>query len=521
MTTPTWSHGYFPSALYTTGFYRELAPNWLDFAALLKGHRPLRREGEPFTYLELGSGMGLHLCLLAAVYPEGHFVGVDFHMDHIAHSIQLQAGLGLTNLSFLQADFLDLEGSLPESLPPGSFTYVASHGVLSWVTTPVRKALFALSARLCAVGGLVYCSYNTLPGWQAAAIYQHLAERERRHHHPVDAQTAYKRARESLSSLLTLDGTHPTNLAAQHPGLQTVLGNAKTADPHYLLHEYANEGWEPFWVDDVHEAAAALQLRFLGSATLPDLFPSLLPPSLQAVIAEERSISGQELLTDLAANKAFRRDLFVCGFRPLANRELLAAVGALKVRRLRTVARDPASFTTSFGELLGDANACLAFEARLKDGPSTIVELDAISSAGLYNTAMLVALLMHRGDLALDRSCFVDQTPALLATRALLGMVAAGAPYRFLPSPSIGSGLDVDLPQALLLRQELEGSSIADRSKALLSDLETLQQQLLPREGEPDDQAVLANRILQEFQGEARERFAEAGLLINRDRVIK
>lgn len=71
MTTPTWNHGYFTQDVYTAGFFRETAPNCLDFAALIKGHTPNRRVGEPFRDLELGSGMGLHLCLLAAAYPEG------------------------------------------------------------------------------------------------------------------------------------------------------------------------------------------------------------------------------------------------------------------------------------------------------------------------------------------------------------------------------------------------------------------------------------------------------------------
>ena len=63
----SWDHGYFSSASYTSGVYRELAPAWLDFAALLKGHQPPRaHEGDAFSYLELGSGMGLGLCLLAA-----------------------------------------------------------------------------------------------------------------------------------------------------------------------------------------------------------------------------------------------------------------------------------------------------------------------------------------------------------------------------------------------------------------------------------------------------------------------
>jgi hypothetical protein len=57
LTEPSWSHGYFPNALYISGFYREMAPNWLDFAALVKGHRPTRREGQPFRYLELSSAL--------------------------------------------------------------------------------------------------------------------------------------------------------------------------------------------------------------------------------------------------------------------------------------------------------------------------------------------------------------------------------------------------------------------------------------------------------------------------------
>ena len=66
----SWDHGYFSSSSYTTGVYRELAPSWLDFAALLNGHQPQRaHEGEAFSYLELGSGMGLGLCLLASAYP--------------------------------------------------------------------------------------------------------------------------------------------------------------------------------------------------------------------------------------------------------------------------------------------------------------------------------------------------------------------------------------------------------------------------------------------------------------------
>ena len=38
-----WSHGYNVSTGYTYGYYRELAPNWLDFVAAIKGLLPPAR----------------------------------------------------------------------------------------------------------------------------------------------------------------------------------------------------------------------------------------------------------------------------------------------------------------------------------------------------------------------------------------------------------------------------------------------------------------------------------------------
>src|SRR3546814_10811048 len=64
--------------------------------ALLHGFRvPDARA--PFRYLELGCGQGFGLCLLAALYPHGAFVGVDFNPEHIAHARELAHGAGLSN----------------------------------------------------------------------------------------------------------------------------------------------------------------------------------------------------------------------------------------------------------------------------------------------------------------------------------------------------------------------------------------------------------------------------------------
>jgi hypothetical protein len=60
-----WSHGYDVSVGYSFGFFREMAPDWLDFCSRLAGYEVPERADGKFRYLELGSGQGFGLCLLA------------------------------------------------------------------------------------------------------------------------------------------------------------------------------------------------------------------------------------------------------------------------------------------------------------------------------------------------------------------------------------------------------------------------------------------------------------------------
>src|SRR3546814_15374578 len=101
----------------------------MNFGALLHGFRvPDARA--PFRYLELGCGQGFGLCLLAALYPHGAFVGVDFNPEHIAHARELAHGAGLSNVRFEEADFSALAAQWPADY--GQFNYVALHGIYSW-----------------------------------------------------------------------------------------------------------------------------------------------------------------------------------------------------------------------------------------------------------------------------------------------------------------------------------------------------------------------------------------------------
>src|SRR4051812_26521029 len=158
-----WAGGYIADIEYGAGFYREQAPGTLDAACLIRGLAPPPRRDGRFRYCELGCGQGLTALVLAAANPRAEIVAVDFNPAHIARASDLAAEAGLGNVRFIEAGFADLTGPGAPDLP--DFDYIALHGVYSWVSPANRQAIVRFAERRLAPGGLLYVSYNAMPGW--------------------------------------------------------------------------------------------------------------------------------------------------------------------------------------------------------------------------------------------------------------------------------------------------------------------------------------------------------------------
>ena len=161
--------GYVTDIPYMRGFKPMLAPAWLDFVALLGGVRPPARE-DGFAWCDLGCGQGVTAAILAATHPAGEFHGIDAMAVHIEHAAGLAAEAEATNAHFLAADFA---AALDHKLP--RFDYIVAHGVYSWVDAVSRAQLRRFIDRRLQSGGLVYISYNALPGWTGDLPFQYLA----------------------------------------------------------------------------------------------------------------------------------------------------------------------------------------------------------------------------------------------------------------------------------------------------------------------------------------------------------
>jgi SAM-dependent methyltransferase len=158
MSTMTFqTSGYVIDVPYTWHFARELAPAWLDLVAMVSGIEPPHRES--FTWCELGCGYGLTTSILAATHPGGQFCGIDFNAAHIESAKRFATECEIENVAFHHTDF-----STAIEAMACSFDYIVLHGVYSWVDKQAQNALLQFIDRHLNPGGLVYVSYNAIPG---------------------------------------------------------------------------------------------------------------------------------------------------------------------------------------------------------------------------------------------------------------------------------------------------------------------------------------------------------------------
>jgi SAM-dependent methyltransferase len=478
----TLRHGYFTGAGYTYDAQSEPSPERLAFLALLNRHRPPEVSG-PFQLLELGCGQGFNLCLQAANYPQARFLGIDFNAEHIAHARSLAAATGLANIRFEQADFLELEQAEAGSMAWGDFDITVAHGILSWVSPAVRLSLMRLAERALRPGGLLYLSYNTLPGWLPMLPFQHCVSSLQGPR--GDGQPALDAARELFQGLRQANAL----VFSSQPQLAPRLEGLGQFDPTYLLHEYNHSHWQPLYANQVIEPLSELGLLYLGSASLAENFEALLPVPVQIQIQRQSDPALRELVRDLVTNQAFRRDVYVKGRDPLWPLEASAALEQLRLCGLldQEALADEGSyrFPLAWGEIQGNRDWIGALLAGLGDGTRSLAELESAIPSGTSQLSLLpnLGLLLGSKAVALvpgER----DRGPSQRFNAHIAASVAAGAPYTCVACPVSGNLHKLTGMEFLALNALNQGCSEAGLAGAIDAGLRALDQPLL-REGQP------------------------------------
>lgn len=486
-----WASGYIDEVAYSHGFYRQLTPTIMSFAALSRG-QTFDLSAPSVEYCELGCGQGFSANLLAAANPHIQFHAMDFNPAHIANARRLASEAKLTNVHFYEnafADFYSRPG-LPEN-----FDFIVLHGVFTWVSAENRKHIVDFIAAKLKPGGLVYVSYNAMPGWTITLpIRRLLVDRAGRATGPLAP-----RIDDALNLVTSLAEAH-SDFFKHHVAATVRLRSMMDMARNYLAHEYFNRDWTPFYFEDVANELAEAKLSFVGSLNFIDHFDDVsLSDGQRKILESEIDPIRREGLRDFIVNQLFRTDLFCKGALPHTER---SAVGIwLETRFVLSISVEeiPLSVKTRLGEI--DLTVSLyqsLFEA-FSHGPLSAREIlmrNAVDGVSWGALTRAITVLVGANYL---QPCLPEVEQAERAERckdfnfAICKHAENSEDHQFLASPLTGGGLAINRSDRLFMLAIKEGKQ---RPEDWASDAWSIlapQGQRLLREGkmlETDDENI-------------------------------
>ncbi|MBU1346985.1 MAG: methyltransferase regulatory domain-containing protein [Alphaproteobacteria bacterium] len=336
-----WTSGYVADVEYTTGYFTELNPVRFPIGLLNAGYAPPRIENA----CELGFGQGMSIAMHAAAQPHVNWFGDDFNPDHVLFARWLNDSAGasadLTDESFEQFCKRD-------DLP--MFDSIGLHGIWSWVTPQNRDIIVDFINRKLNVGGVVYCSYNVMPGWATAAPIRELLAMHAR-------MTAGKGmgSGEKMEAALTFVGEmfdrDPVFLAA-NPQARDKFEQLKTMPRGYLSHEYMNTSWYPMYFNDIADIFGEAKLEFACSASYQEAVEEIqLTAPQRAWLAGIDNEPFRETMRDFMRNNQFRKDYWVKGGFAMPQAERIERIRDVRIVLLNVRANIPETAASPLGEV--------------------------------------------------------------------------------------------------------------------------------------------------------------------------
>ena len=446
-----WNSGYVADIDYTYGYFRELSPALLSLVLLNRGI-----EGSGATsprYLELGFGQGVSLAIHAATC-EGEFWGTDFHPAHAAHA---QALVAETRGDARVFDQSFAEFAARDDLP--EFDIITLHGIWSWIAPEQRACLTDLVRRKLAPGGILYVSYNAMPGCAPLLPMQHLMMLHGRlagapgSDMPKQVGDALAFTRAVIAS-----GAHYFQL---NPIVAARFDALATRDPCYLAHEFFGEHWQPMAFADVQRQLDDAKLTFVGSTALTDHIDALhLQPEGLEFLRQIGNPVLRESVRDMLVNAQFRTDVFVRGPRTMSDAHRRA--GYLTTRFILTTPPQqvPMTLKTIAGELVFDQTVYGPLLAALADDNHAVKSLATLRTwPGLEEKSLeslIQAIVVLNGEGHVHPAQSEEKVDCMrvgsaMLTDALLRRACYQYKIGYLPSPVTGAGFPVSRMEQLFL----------------------------------------------------------------------
>jgi SAM-dependent methyltransferase len=444
-----WTAGYIADIGYTFGYYPEMNPLRMKLAFLGAG----LVCPEVRTACELGFGQGMSTNLHAAA-TDVQWYGTDFNPAQAAFAQELAAaggaGARLFDESF--AEFAN-RADLPD------FDLIALHGIWSWISDENRHCIVDFVRRKLKVGGVLYVSYNTLPGWASFAPMRHLLTQ---HAEVIGAggRGIASRVDGALAFAEKLLEQKP-GYAIAHPHIGDRLQQLKTKTRHYLAHEYFNRDWDPMHFATMLDWLAPAKVSYACPAHLLDQVSELqLSAGQQQFLNDIPDANFRESVRDFMTHQHFRRDYWIKGARTLNPLEKTETLRAQRVMLATHRANVPLKVTGSRGEAQLSEQAYKPLLDVLADHqPRTVAELERQLVQMPLNTLMQCLVVLcgagHVWPAQTDAQAEAARASSDRLNHKLLQRSRVDGDIPYLASPITGGGVQVGrIPQLCLLARQ-------------------------------------------------------------------
>jgi SAM-dependent methyltransferase len=475
-----WTSGYVADISYTYGYYQELNPLRVKLAFLNAG----LVTPEFGTACELGFGQGLSANMHAAA-SVCSWHGTDFNPAQAGFAQELASVSGANAHLYDEAFDEFSKRDMPE------FDYIGLHGIWSWISDENRAVIVDFIRKKLKVGGVLYISYNTLPGWGTFAPMRHLMTE----HAAVigaDGVGIVSRIDGALNFTEKLLATNPL-FSKANPFVAERISKIKDQNRHYLAHEYFNRDWHPMHFATIAKWMESAKLTYACSANYLDAVEAVnLTPEQQTFLGEIHDQMFKQTVRDFMVNQQFRKDYWVKGARRLTPLE--QAQSLREQRLIMTVHRADVSLKVMGA--LGEATLSEAIYPPILDlmGDYKIRSIgqieQSIKSIGISFSQLLQAMLVlcSKGTLSAVQDDKVTikakQYTDKLNTHLMLKATCRND-ITFLTSPVTGGGVGVGWFSQLFLMALQQGKKKPEDWAAFVEQILASQGQKIVKEGKP------------------------------------
>lgn len=478
----SWNAGYVTDVEYSFGYYGELSPVRTDHLLTMAGIRAPTVKNA----CDLGFGQGVSLAVHAAAQPDVTWWGTDFNPNHVAFAKGLLAAAG-ANAKVFDQSFDEFCGrdDLPE------FEFIALHGIWSWISDDNRSVIVDFIRRKLAVGGILYISYNTLPGWSVQAPMRHLLkEHDLIMGTPGVART--QRIDNGLAFLEQLFTTQPA-YTRNNPSFLDRARQLTSLNRNYLAHEYLNASWSPTYFTDVARQLEDAKVSYGTVAHFIEQQDSIsLTADQNAFLSQIADVNFRETIRDFMTSQQFRRDIWMKGLlrTPVAEQ-------AEKLRRSRFILTTPHdNVPTKIVTMQGEAELQTAvynpvLDALADNKIHSFQDLEVtVAKAGVPfgSLANALSILMSMGAVGLAQSEEMIRKAKPLTSKLnahLFREAVKGGQVTYVASPVTGGGIPMGRFPQMFLAARAQGLKTPQEWAKAVCDTLSAQGQSLKKDGKP------------------------------------